>query len=383
MLRVAIIGTGNISATHIEAYLEFPERCRIVALCDIDPQKSEKIAERYNLSSVKIADSHKTILDSADFDLVSICTPPYTHAEITIDCLNAGKHVIVEKPMASSLEECDMIIEAEKKTGKIFSVVAQNRFRDSIWKLKAVLDSGIVGKVNHALIDSHWWRGYAYYDLWWRGTWKMEGGGCTLNHAVHHIDILGWMMGMPEEVCAMLANTNHDNSEVEDLSCAIMRYSEGALAQVTSSVVHHGEEQQIVFHGEKARISAPWRVVSNKSAPNGFCELNPDFEKDVCKYYETLPSLKYDGHVAQFDNVLTAIEDDGIPLIGTKDGRLTVELITAIYKAGTMKKTIPLPISKEDPFYTTDGILANVTPFYEKANSIRDMDGTINFGGKY
>jgi len=383
MLRVAIIGTGNISTSHIDSYLKFPERCEIVALCDIKSEKCKLISERYNLSTPLIFDSHKTLIESADFDLVSICTPPYCHAEITIDCLNAGKHVLVEKPMASSLEECDKMIAAAKASGKLLSVVAQNRFRDPIWNLKRVIDSGKIGKIVHAQVDSHWWRGLPYYDIWWRGTWKMEGGGCTLNHAVHHIDMLGWIMGLPDEVCAMLTNTSHNNSEVEDLSCAVMRYDGGALAQVTSSVVHHGEEQQIVFHGEKARVSAPWRAVSQKSRPNGHPEPNPEFENELCKYYKSLPTVAYEGHVGQIDDVLSTIESGGSPMIGGADGRLTIELITAIYKAGTEKVTVALPIAKDDKFYTVEGIIASAPRFFEKTGYADDLDGEITFGSDY
>ncbi len=191
------------------------------------------------------------MLGRTDIDLVSVCTPPYVHAEIAVDFLSDGKNVIVEKPMAASLEECDRILEAERKSGKTLSVIAQNRFTNPYMHLKSILDGGKLGRIVHAQVDSYWWRGHCYYDLWWRGSWEKEGGGCTLNHAVHHIDMLGWMMGLPESVTAVLSNTSHDNAEVEDISIAAMRYPGGALAQVTSSVIHHGEEQQVVFQGKK------------------------------------------------------------------------------------------------------------------------------------
>jgi len=383
MLRVAVIGTGNISPAHIDGYLTFPGRNEIVALCDIVPEKCGQKKKTYGLDNAVVFDSHKALLNSADFDLVSICTPPFCHAEITIDCLNAGKHVIVEKPMAASLQECDAMIKAAGKSGKVLSVVAQNRFRDAIWNLKRVLDSGIIGKIVHAQIDSHWWRGHSYYDLWWRGLWEKEGGGCTLNHAVHHIDMLGWMMGLPQEVCAMLTNVSHDNAEVEDLSVAVMRYAGGALAQVTSSVVNHGEEQQIIINGEKARVSAPWRVVSQRSQPNGHPVPNPEFEEEVDAFYKTLPHITHEGHAGQIDDVLTAIETGGAPLSGGSDGKQTIELITAIYKAGTEGRPVKLPIEKDDPFYTVEGIQANVPKFYEKTVSAQDLDGEITFGSTY
>jgi len=347
------------------------------------PEKCEKIKEKFGLKNAVIFDSHEALIANSDFDHASICTPPFCHAEIAINCLNAGRHVLVEKPMAASLQECDAMIAAAKASGKNLSAVAQNRFRTPVWNLKRVLDSGMIGKIVHVQVDSHWWRGHCYYDLWWRGTWEMEGGGCTLNHAVHHIDMLGWMMGEPQEVCAMLTNVSHDNAEVEDLSVAVLRYNGGALAQVTSSVVNHGEEQQIIFNGEKARIAAPWRTVSSRSQPNGHPVPDPEFVAEVDKYYNTLPEVVCEGHPGQIDDVLTAIEKNGSPLVTGADGRLTLELITAIYKAGTEGKTVKVPISPDDPFYTVEGIQANAPRYYEKTASVQDLSGEITFGSTY
>ena len=389
MLSVAIIGVGNISHSHINGYLAFPGRCKITHLVDIFPEKVEKKNTDLNLGA-SVSASHKDILNNPDIDLVSICTPPYCHAEIAIDFLKAGKNVIVEKPMAASLEECDAMIVAAQASGKVFSVIAQNRFREPIANLKKALDSGKIGKVVHAQVDSFWWRGHSYYDLWWRGTWEKEGGGCTLNHAVHHIDMLGWMLGLPEKVSAVLSNAAHDNAEVEDISVAVLQYSgglcaKGALAQITSSVIHHGEEQQLIFQGEKARISAPWKVTANVAQPNGFPqkEQNAALVQELNGLIEAQPKLAHTAHEGQIDNVLSAIETGAAPLIGGGDGRRTIELITAIYKAGAEQRTIELPINKDDPFYTVKGIMAKVPHFYEKTASVNEQGGSITVGSEY
>ncbi len=383
MIKVAIIGTGGISPAHIKAYLAFPDRCRIVALCDIYPEKSKAKAKEFGLNA-EIFDSHKKLIEESEFDLVSVCTPPFCHAEIAIDCLNAGKNVIVEKPMAASLEECDRMIEAQKHSGKVLAVIAQNRFNDSVWNLKTILDSGKIGRVLHAQVDSHWWRGHCYYDLWWRGLWEKEGGGCTLNHAVHHIDMLAWMLGKPLKVQALLSNAAHDNAEVEDISIAALLYEKGTVAQITSSVIHHGEEQQIIFQGEKARISAPWKTRASVSTSNGFPQRAEDLERELTEAFEGLPALKHSGHAGEINDVLTALETGGAPLITGESGRLTIEIITAIYKAGFEQRTIALPIKKEDPYYTARGIQENAIHFYEKTASVENFSNeAITVGGNY
>jgi UDP-N-acetyl-2-amino-2-deoxyglucuronate dehydrogenase len=378
MIRVAIIGTGNISGAHINAYLAFPDRCKIVALCDIYPEKAVEKNEKFNLAA-DVVDNHEKLLEREDIDLVSICTPPFCHAEIAINFLKAGKNVIVEKPMAASLEECDQMIAASKQSGKMLAVIAQNRFKDPVMRLKAVLDSGKIGRVLHAQIDSFWWRGHCYYDLWWRGLWEKEGGGCTLNHAVHHIDMLGWMLGKPERVQALLSNAAHDNAEVEDISIAALQYAKGSVAQVTSSVIHHGEEQQVIFQGEKARISAPWKVYASTSLENGFPIENTELEKELEDYYNSFPDLLHTGHEGEIDDVLTALETGCQPLITGESGRLTIELITAIYKAGFEHRTVELPITCEDEYYTVQGIQKNAIHFYEKTSSVVELGTTQGF----
>jgi UDP-N-acetyl-2-amino-2-deoxyglucuronate dehydrogenase len=373
MIRVAVIGTGAISAAHIEAYLTFGTRCQIAALCDMYPEKAQERKQKYKLNCDVVSD-YRELLSRGDIDLVSVCTPPYTHADIAVEALQAGKHVIVEKPMASSLAECDRMNEAAAASGKILSVISQNRFGDAVMKLKRVLEFGLAGRIVHAQVDSFWWRGYVYYDLWWRGTWEKEGGGCTLNHAVHHIDMFQWMMGMPDKVTAVMSNTSHDNAEVEDLSVAILSYPR-ALAQITSSVVHHGQEQKLIFQGEKARVSMPWQVTASVAQENGFPKANPELEREIEAFASQIPALKYVGHKGQIDDVLSAIENgSGQVLVTGQEGRKTLELITAIYQSASTGTTVQLPLRPDSPFYTREGIMANATHFYKKKNSVVGFD---------
>jgi len=383
MINVAIVGCGNISSSHIDSYLKFPERCKIIALVDIFPEKAQEKKEKYKLNDAEIFDSHEKMLESGiDVQLVSNCTPPYVHSSIAINCMNKGLNVLVEKPMATCLLECDNMLEAEKKNGVILAIGAQNRFNDFNYKIKGLADSGIAGKVRCAHVNSLWWRGHCYYDLWWRGTWEKEGGGPTLNHAVHQIDQLNWIQNtLPVEVTAVLANVMHDNSEVEDLSFAILRYADGALAEVTSSVVHHGGQQSIILQCEHAEIAAPFSCKAEVSKPNGFGVDNPALVEEITKKYDSIIAPPNGGFLGEIDNVLTAVEKGTRPLITGEDGRMTVELITAIYKAGCLKQTVSLPLAKDDEFYTFEGIIKNATRFYIKTKSLENLGaGEISLG---
>jgi predicted dehydrogenase len=239
----------------------------------------------------------------------------------------------------------------------------------------------MAGKVRHVTVNSLWFRGHSYYDLWWRGTWETEGCGCTLNHAVHHIDMLGWMMGTPERITSVLANTGHDNAEVEDLSVSVAEYP-GALATVTASVVDHGEDQALIFQCEKAKIAFPYSVFASQPQPNGFPLAEPDeaFAKAAGDYLAKLPPVPYEMHVGQLENVLSALENDTEPAITGEDGRRTIELISAIYEAGSTRTAVSLPLSPDDPFYTVEGIRAGVPHLYQKTASVESQDGELSFG---
>lgn len=384
MINIAIIGTGNIASTHVGAYLSFKDRCKIKALVDIYPEKALEMKERFQLDA-DVYDDHQKLFLRNDIDLVSVCTPPFTHAEISVHCLDRGLDVICEKPMAASLAECDAMIEARNRSGRRLSVISQNRYRSPIMKLKKTLDSGIAGRLLHAQVDSFWWRGHSYYDLWWRGTWEKEGGGCTLNHAVHHIDMLNWMQGLPVEMTAVVANLNHDNAEVEDFSVIVSTYPDGSVSTMTSSLVHHGEEQRFVFQCENAKICAPWDVAAYRSRPNGFGEPDPSKAREIDAFYQSLGDLTHEGHAGQIDDVLTSIESGGADfLVRAEDGRQTLEYITAAYKAGFLHQKVTLPLPKNDPFYTLQGIRAGVRKFHEKTASVENFaNDAITMGNDY
>jgi predicted dehydrogenase len=289
--------------------------------------------------------------------------------------------VLVEKPMAGSVEECDRMLAAAADGGALLSVVAQNRFKTPVMRLKSLLDGGAIGRVLHGQADSFWWRGSNYYDLWWRGTWDKEGGGCTMNHAVHQIDQFHWLMGMPDEVRALTLNLAHENSEVEDFSTAVLRYDDGRVGQITASLVHHGEEQQLAFQGERAKLGVPWQVKAMRQRENGFPETDDALVADLTRRYHALPEVVHDGHDGQVADFLDAIEGRGTLLVDGAAGRRTIELVTAIYQSSHTGQAVRLPLTPADPFYTRAGILATAKRFHRKTRSVENFaDNAITLG---
>ncbi len=364
MIGVAIIGTGMISERHVKAYKLFGERCKILALCDIAPERAQELADRFELKDITIYTDYQEMLSRDDIQLVSICTPPITHAPTAKACMLAGKHVLTEKPMASSLEECDEMLKVKEETGCYLGVIAQNRYTQGNTDLKKMIRDEAAGKVRSGLIRSYWYRGHEYYDMWWRGTWEREGGGCTLNHAVHQIDLLNWIMGAPKTVTAVLGNVAHDNSESEDVGTAVFTYENGAMITLVISLVTHGEGQSLSFFCDKADLSSPWQASSSRALPTGFPEPNHEGVQAMEDIHDKLPALEYIEHAGQINDVLSCIEQGSDLETSTGiDGRLSMEVIAGIYQSAFTGTCVSFPLPKDAPFYTRDGILANAKRF--------------------
>ncbi|CAM3839677.1 Gfo/Idh/MocA family protein [Isoptericola cucumis] len=381
MLRIGIVGTGGIARAHADAYQRFGQECAVVALCDTAPGRAAALRAERGLDDARVYTDAAEMLRAEDLDLVSVATPPSTHATLAVAALRAGADVLVEKPMAPSLEECDAMIAAARESGRLLSVVAQNRFRDDMATLKEVLDSGLAGPVTHAQVSSAWFRSTAYYDLWWRGTWESEGGGCTLNHAIHHLDLTLWMLGAPRAVTAVLANAAHENAEVEDLSVSVLQYDR-ALAEVTASVVHHGEQQTIVVQGRRARVSQPWDVEATVTRDNGFPAESGDaaLVAEIEAVAAAHRPLEHTGHAGQVGDMLDAVRQRRRPAVDGEDGRRAVELVTAIYAAGIERRTVDLPFGPDDPYYRTGALLERAPRFFAKTASVGELPGDITVG---
>lgn len=381
MTRIMIIGAGAIADVHLKGYLQMGNRAAVVAACDTRIEKAKELFKSNGIEGAVYSD-YREALKHEKIDAVSICVPPSLHCEIAVNCLLAGCHVLLEKPMAASLEECDRILNAAKQAEKLVSVVAQSRFINASYHVKKLLEDGCCGRLLYSQAYSVWWRGGCYYDADWRGRWSTEGGGCTLNHAVHHIDLLLWMAGMPKRITAVMGNLAHQNSEEEDLAMAVLEFEDGSMGQITSSLVHHGEPQSLLFETEKAGIRIPFQIQCSRSMPNGFPERDEETEGFLMERYEKLERLPFEGHEGQIHDFLEAVETGKPPVVSGQDGRNAIEVIMAVYKAASSGMAVELPIPADDPFYTKEGVINGTPRFFEKVKSVETVGGRITLASE-
>lgn len=367
MIQVAIWGAGNIAKTHIDGFLMQPERCKVVAVINHHAEKAQRLIEEKGLDAVA-CETLAEALEKVHLDMVSICLPPAQHMEATVEAAEHGLHILVEKPMANSLEECDRMIAAAREHNVLLSSVCQLRFTNRAHKLRQLLKSGECGKLNYAIANSMWWRGQQYHDLSWRGTWAMEGGGVLMIQAIHDFDLLQYMIGMPKQLTAVMTNVDHSNSQCEDVVTAALEY-DGMYAQFSAAQVAHGEKREMDFYTELGRLSIPWKPASSKAMPNGFPEPNSEGVEKLEALYASVPALECEEHAGQILNVLKAIAGEEELISDGCEGRKVIELITAVYESATLHRTVTLPLQKTDPFYTVAGKTALLPHFHEKKRS--------------
>jgi predicted dehydrogenase len=343
-IRVGIVGAG-IGASHVQAYRDLPDQYTVAALCDIDATRAGRLAAEHNIPSVLT--SYDDLL-ARDLDLIDICTPSNLHFEQAMGALAAGRHVVVEKPLAGSLAEVDALAEAERRSGKRLSPIFQYRFGNGLQSFLHLQSSGVVGKAYVATVETHWRRPASYYDTW-RGRFASELGGCLVTHAIHAHDILTEIMGPIAAVAARTA-TAVNPIETEDCAALLLEMRSGAL--VTLSVTLGAEEEisrlRFCFAGLTVESSldpyhpgrAPWRFLTSDAALQkriyrALSEFNPRPER-------------WTGQFARLHAALT--EGTALP-VAIEDGRRAIELITAAYHSAATGETVRLPIGRDHPAY--------------------------------
>lgn len=345
-MKYALIGCGRISPNHIEAaknnHLEF------VSMCDIVPEVMQEKSDKFELEAVHKYTDYKELLEKEKPELVAITTESGKHAAIALDCIAAGCHVIIEKPIALSIADADAIIEAGKKAGVVVCANHQNRFNKSVQYIRRALETDRFGRLFHGAAHVRWNRGKGYYDQApWRGTWAQDGG-CLMNQCIHNIDLLRWMMGDEvEEVMAYTDQLEHPYLETEDLGMALVKFKNGSygLIEGTTNVYPKNLEETLYLFGEKGTAKAAG-TSDNIIEEWRFADELDDPEEVKKLFSENPPNVYGFGHTPLYVDVIEAIKTGRKPLVDAEAGKRALELVLAIYKSAAEHRPVKLPLKE-------------------------------------
>lgn len=338
MIKFALVGCGRIAKRHSEllGHNQINDAC-LIAVCDIEVEKAKKIAKEFGVPHYQ--DMHD-MMEKEDIDVVVILTESGNHAKHTIELAKYGKHIVVEKPMALTLDDADAMISECDKFGIRLFVIKQNRFNVPVIKLREALKQGRFGKLVLGTVRVRWCRPQSYYDQDpWRGTWAMDGGIIT-NQASHHIDLLEDMMGDVESVYAM-SNTALVDIEAEDTAIVNIRFRNGALGliEATGAARPKDLEGSLSILGENGSVVIGGFAVNKMETWNFVEELDGDNE--VLENFSVNPPNVYGfGHQAYYENIVESLQNNTEHLVDGLEGRRSLELINAIYESIETKKEV-------------------------------------------
>ena len=328
MKTIAIVGCGRISKRHIQVLTETPG-IRLVAVCDIVEERARTAAEPhgipYYLDAMEMVKKEKP-------EMVAILTESGSHARVAISLAPHVSALVVEKPMALTLEDADGLIETCDHCATRLFVVKQNRYNPPVVKLRKAMERGAFGKLVMGTVRVRWCREQSYYDQdSWRGTWKDDGGVFT-NQASHHIDLLQWMMGPVESVKAYTA-TRLVKVETEDTGVAVLRFKNGALGVIEATTACRPKdlEGSLSIMGERGSVVIGGFAV-NKLETWNFTD--PEIMREAADDpSQVVPNVYGLGHQVFYQDVLDCMETGRNPMLAGLEGRKSLEIINALYES--------------------------------------------------
>ncbi len=346
LLRAGIVGTG-IGREHIAALQQLPDLFQVQAVCDIDQAKARAVAAQYHVPHA--TSNLDELCRREDIDVIHICTPSYLHYEQTLQALKAGKHVIVEKPVAGSLKQVDELIAAEKQSGKRVMPIFQYRFGHGVQKLKLLIERGIAGRAYLTTVETSWRRRPAYYAVPWRGKWETELGGALVTLASHAHDLVYYCLGSAANVMAR-ATTLVNPIETEDCVTASLQMRDGSLCSlaVTTGSAREISRHRFCFSNLTAESNTepynntadPWLIVGD----------TPEIQRRIEEALSDFVPLP-ERFAGQFYRFYHALESDAPSPVTLYDARASIELITAIYDSAQTDRVVSLPIPEDHPRY--------------------------------
>lgn len=359
--NIAILGCGKVAHLHAKAVENLPN-AKLAGVWSRTIKTAKDFASQYKVAYYT---SIEDLVRKEKVDLVIVCTPHPFHVNPVIEAASVGANVLVEKPLASTLEDADKMIAACKHAGVKLGVISQRRWYEPVKRVKEAIDAGKIGNPVFGTINMLGWRDKDYYDAdEWRGTWKMEGGGVLVNQAPHQLDILLWYMGEIDEVYGQWKNLNHPYIEVEDTAVAIVKFKNGGIGNIiVSNSEKPGIYGKVHVHGENGAsvgvqtdggamfiagmsgileppINDVWSVPGEE-------KMLEEWKKEDTTHFNSIdPTVYY--MERQIEDFLQAIQNNTEPLVTGEDGRRTVELFTAIYRSTRDNMPIKFPLQAEN-----------------------------------
>jgi UDP-N-acetyl-2-amino-2-deoxyglucuronate dehydrogenase len=345
--RIAIVGAGVIGKQHGTVVSELDE-LDLVAVADHDLDRARALCEqRGGAPFATLADA----LAATDVDIVAVCVPTGRHGDVAVEALEAGKHVVIEKPAEVTLERIDRIAAAQKQAGTVVTVISQHRFDRSTEIVLDAIRSGRLGRLTSGIATVDWWRGQSYYDSGdWRGTWELDGGGALMNQGVHTVDLLVATMGAPTEVFAYTGLLAHEDIEVEDVAVGVVRFESGALGVLhASTAAFPGLSARLQVHGDcgSAVIDNDELAYIHESSADGqrtevAYGANDESSTNQRQRYApsdapgshaARPGAMADAHRSQYENFLAALRGEEEVRVTLADNRRSVSVILAVYES--------------------------------------------------
>lgn len=331
MLRFGLVGCGRIAKRHVELLgRRQVEGAELAAVCDIVPEKARALAEP--LGVPHYSDMH-AMCARERIDVLVVLTESGRHAQHVIELAQYRKHIVVEKPMALTLDDADAMIRSCDAHGVKLFVVKQNRFNVPVTKLREALVAGRFGKLVLGTVRVRWCRTQEYYNQdSWRGTWALDGGVLS-NQASHHVDLIEWMMGDVESVYAR-ASTALAKIECEDTAVVVLKFRSGALGVIEATTAARPKdlEGSISILGERGTVEIGGFAV-NEMKTWEFTPRLPEDELVVARYSVNPPNVYGFGHQAYYEHVVDCIRSNKQHLVDGLEGRKSLELISAIYES--------------------------------------------------
>ena len=345
-LRAGVVGTG-IGREHIAALQSLPDLFRIQAICDVDEARAGAVAAQYNVPHA--TKSLAELCRRDDIDVIHICTPSYLHFEQALQVLEAGKHVILEKPVAGSLRQVDELIRAETGSGKRVMPIFQYRFGRGAQKLKVLIDRGLAGRAYLTTVETSWRRKPEYYAVPWRGRWRTELGGPIVTLAIHAHDLIYYLLGPVKNVFAR-SRTLVNPIETEDCVSASLEMNDGSLCSLSVTTGSAREISRHRFCFSNLTADSNTEPYANTMDPWTFVGDTPEIQESIDSALKQFKPLA-EKFAGQFYRFFYAIQNNTELPVTLNEARAALELITALYESARTLQAVSLPISDDHPYY--------------------------------